>query len=91
MSSIRDTARFGDGTLVLNARSWETHFLNSEAARVLDLLRAAPGSETELLAELLSDEEASDEERRRYGRQLEEALASLEVLGLIEVDDEARR
>jgi PqqD family protein of HPr-rel-A system len=84
---IGDVAQFEDATIVLNRGTWETHFLNPEAERVLELLQESPRGEPDLAAALLAGVELTSTERLAYLVRLRETLAELETLGLVAVHD----
>lgn len=85
--SISDTAHFEDGTLVLDALSWDTHFLNPEATLVFELVRGSARTETELAEELLVGQAMSARERQQYLLRVRKGLEELSALGLIGPED----
>jgi PqqD family protein of HPr-rel-A system len=78
--------RFDDEALVFNPLTWETHFLNGVAARVLDTVSATPRTEADLVGELCGGEAA---ETKR--QEIVKFLRELEALGLTERVGEDRR
>jgi PqqD family protein of HPr-rel-A system len=75
--------RFGDEALVFNPLSWETHFLNGVAMRVLDALAEGPKAEAELVAEIFGSDPHADEPRSMRD-EIARFLDELDGLGLAE-------
>ena len=72
-------ARYGDEAIVFNALTWQTHYLNAAAARVLDALLQGPRATMELIVAMDLDADAQTQ-----GRALAELLGDLQAKGLIE-------
>lgn len=87
-ASIRETAHFEDGTLVLGALSWDTHLLNPEATLVFELLRESARTEAELAEELLEGQVVSAREREQYVLSVRKGLEELQALRLVAAEDD---
>ncbi|MGH7342354.1 MAG: HPr-rel-A system PqqD family peptide chaperone [Candidatus Rokuibacteriota bacterium] len=75
--------RFGDEALVFNPLTWETHFLNGVAMRVLDALAEGPRGEAQLVEELFGSDPRSDAPRSMRD-EIAGFLEELDSLGLAE-------
>jgi PqqD family protein of HPr-rel-A system len=78
--------RFDDEALVFNPLTWETHFLNGVAARVLDAVSETPTTQAQLVGELCG----ADEDEAMCA-EIVKFLGELETSGLIEKVGEDRR
>lgn len=74
---------WGDSSILFNAASGQTHFLNAFAFVVLDLLQQSPASAAMLCRRVAEREQIdADDEELRDG--VDELLATMDELGLIE-------
>lgn len=73
-------ARYGDELIVFNPLSWQTHYFNASAARVLNALLQGPRGTSELIDAMGLDADAQTQERV-----LSELLGDLQLKGLVGV------
>jgi PqqD family protein of HPr-rel-A system len=80
------TAQWDDEAVLFNPLSWQTHFVNGPALRVLEELRAGPLTASELVAALYGPDADDPTGVSRENKVMVELLNELLMLGLLSVE-----